>query len=104
MPLKEAPRVFSVVENCLFGASGTVSHQGCGEDMASSGLLPQIVLGPVASGIADEDPRVRHAALSCLSQMSEDFGEWNGGVDDEESQNEGSFQGTFHEQVIIMGG
>lgn len=71
--------------------------------MASSGLLPQIVLGPVVSGIADEDPRVRHAALSCLSQMSEDFGEWNGGDDDEgESQNEGSFQGTFHEQVMFV--
>ena len=88
----------SVFVHCLL-----VSLQGCGEDMASNGLLPQIVLGPVASGVADADPRVRQAGLACLSQMAEDFGDWDGseGGDGkgQESEGEGSFQGKFHAQV-----
>lgn len=82
--------------------------KGCGEHMADSGLLPQIVLGPVLAGLGDDHPRVRYAALACVGQMSQDFGDWDGGggsdVDDgnEEEQDlteEGSFQGTFHAQV-----
>lgn len=68
--------------------------------MAESGLLPQIVLGPVLSGIGDAHPRVRYAALTCLGQMTEDYGEWDGGGGEEdEGGGEGSFQGTFHAQV-----
>ncbi|CAN0490935.1 unnamed protein product, partial [Scytosiphon promiscuus] len=47
--------------------------------MAESGLLPQIVLGPVLAGVGDAHPRVRYAALTCLGQMTEDYGEWDGG-------------------------
>lgn len=74
--------------------------------MASGGLLPQVVLGPVLSGIGDDHPRVRYAALACVGQMAEDFRDWDGGGDgggqeDGEDMDEcgGSFQGTFHAQV-----
>lgn len=89
----------------LIPSIGRLPSQGCGEDMASSGLLPQIVLGPVLAGVGDAHPRVRHAALGCLGQMAEDYGDWDGGSgggDDEEEEEEGgsgSFQGTFHAQV-----
>ncbi|CAM9512664.1 unnamed protein product [Laminaria digitata] len=59
--------------------------------MAESGLLPQIVLGPVLAGIGDAHPRVRYAALTCLGQMTEDY---EGGG--------GSFQGTFHAQLLPL--
>ena len=68
--------------------------------MAESGLLPQIVLGPVQAGVGDEHPRVRYAALTCLGQMTEDYGDWGGGeVEEDEEEGGGSFQGTFHAQV-----
>lgn len=73
--------------------------------MADSGLLPQIVLGPVLSGVGDSHPRVRYAALACLGQMADDFAEWDGGGgeeadEDDEEEGIGSFQGTFHAQVL----
>lgn len=69
--------------------------------MAESGVLPQIVLGPVLAGMGDAHPRVRHAALACLGQMTEDYKDWDGGEGEEEDEEEcgGSFQGTFHAQV-----
>lgn len=67
--------------------------------MAESGLLPQIVLGPVLTGIGDAHPRVRYAALTCLGQMTEDYGDWDGGREEDEEAGGGSFQGTFHAQV-----
>lgn len=45
----------------------------------------------------DEHPRVRYAALSCVGQMTQDFGDWDGGA--EEEGGGGSFQGAFHAQV-----
>eukprot|EP00903_Cladosiphon_okamuranus_P012365 g11590.t1 len=74
--------------------------EGCGEDLADSGLLPGIVLGPVLAGIRDEHPRVRYAALACVGQMTEDFGAWDGGSGEGEADDEGSFQGTFHSQLL----
>lgn len=104
--------VFVVV---FLGCSGDA--QGCGEQMAEAGLVPQIVLGPVLAGVGDVHPRVRYAALACVGQMTEDFADWDGGIsggdengggdagngdgdgdDDEES---GSFQGVFHAQVCV---
>lgn len=76
--------------------------------MANGGLLPQIVLGPILSGIKDPHPRVRYAALACVGQMAEDFREWDGngaGGDDADDEDDasgegaGSFQGAFHSQV-----
>lgn len=71
--------------------------------MAKSGLLPQIVLGPVLAGIGDAHPRVRYAALACLGQMAEDFSDWDGGGDEDDDAGgmEGgeSFIGVFHSQV-----
>lgn len=75
--------------------------QGCGEDLADSGLLPGIVLGPVLAGMRDDHPRVRYAALTCVGQMTEDFGDWDGGGGEGD---EGSFQGAFHAQVGGFGG
>eukprot|EP00752_Nemacystus_decipiens_P012203 g10819.t1 len=74
--------------------------EGCGEDLADSGLLPGIVLGPVLAGLQDEHPRVRHAALACVGQMTEDFGEWDGGGGGDGDGDEGSFQGAFHGQLL----
>lgn len=76
--------------------------QGCGEDLAGSGLLPGIVLGPVLAGMQDEHPRVRYAALACVGQMTEDFGDWDGGGGGEGDGDEGSFQGAFHSQVRLF--
>ena len=73
--------------------------QGCGEDMAESGIVPQIVLGPVLAGMRDAHPRVRYAALTCLGRMTEDYLDWDGGGDEDEEEGGGSFQGTFHAQV-----
>ncbi|CAM9771934.1 unnamed protein product, partial [Ectocarpus sp. 12 AP-2014] len=73
--------------------------EGCGEDLAESGLLPGIVLGPVLAGMQDEHPRVRYAALSCVGQMTQDFGDWDGGGEEEEGGG-GSFQGAFHAQLL----
>ncbi|CAN0411049.1 unnamed protein product [Pylaiella littoralis] len=67
--------------------------EGCGEDLAESGLLPGIVLGPVLTGVQDPHPRVRYAALNCVGQMTQDFTDWDG--DGEES-----FQGAFHSQLL----
>lgn len=75
--------------------------------MAETGLLPEIVLGPVLAGVGDSHPRVRYAALACVGQMTEDFAEWDGGAgDDDDDDNDddasGSFQESFHEQVIFV--
>ena len=56
-----------------------------------------MVLGPVVAGLRDAHPRVRHAALACVGQMTEDFGDWDGGGG--EGEEGGSFQGAFHRQV-----
>lgn len=87
---------------CVVAIQKKNENQGCGEDMAESGVLPQIVLGPVLAGMGDAHPRVRHAALACLGQMTEDYKDWDGGGEGEEEDEEeggGSFQGTFHAQV-----
>lgn len=86
--------------------------QGCGEELAEAGLLPEIVLGPVLSGVGDPHPRVRYAALACVGQMAEDFSEWDGAAggdvddddDDESHDGSGSFQESFHEQVVFFWG
>ncbi|CAN0070070.1 unnamed protein product, partial [Ectocarpus fasciculatus] len=63
--------------------------EGSGEHLAGSGLLPDLVLGPVLAGMQDEHSRVRNAALSC----AEHFMEYP--VPDE-----GSFQGAFHRKLL----
>lgn len=85
---------------------GARDAQGCGEQMAEAGLVPQIVLGPVLAGVGDVHPRVRYAALACVGQMTEDFADWDGGIpggDDGDGDDEefGSFQGVFHAQVRL---
>lgn len=59
-------------------------------------------MGPVLAGMQDEHPRVRYAALACVGQMTEDFGDWDGASGEGETDDEGSFQGAFHSQVRIL--
>ncbi|KAF0306609.1 Importin-5 [Amphibalanus amphitrite] len=57
--------------------------EGCRKQMEP--LLPPIISG-VVNFLKDVHPRVRHAACTCLGQMSEDFGP--------------AFQRKFHAQVV----
>lgn len=66
-------------------------RQGSGQDLADSGLLPELVLGPVLAGMQDEHPRVRNAALSCAEHMME-----------YPVPDEGSFQEAFHVEVKAL--
>lgn len=65
--------------------------QGSGEDLAGSGILPEIVLGPVLAGMQDEHPRVRNAALSCAEHILE-----------YPVSDEGSFQEAFRGEVKAL--
>ncbi|CAM9864016.1 unnamed protein product [Ectocarpus sp. 8 AP-2014] len=63
--------------------------EGSGEDLAGSGILPEIVLGPVLAGMQDEHPRVRNAALSCAEHILE-----------YPVSDEGSFQEAFRGELL----
>ncbi|CBN78372.1 conserved unknown protein [Ectocarpus siliculosus] len=63
--------------------------EGSGEDLAGSGILPEIVLGPVLAGMQDEHPRVRNAALSCAEHILE-----------YPAPDEGSFQEAFRGELL----
>ncbi|CAM9438858.1 unnamed protein product [Ectocarpus sp. 12 AP-2014] len=63
--------------------------EGSGEDLAGSGILPEIVLGPVLAGMQDEHPRVRNAALSCVEHILE-----------YPVSDEGSFQEAFRGELL----